>query len=79
MSNYKIAVVPGDGIGQEIVPEGLKVINAVAKKHNFNIETESFDWGAGYYLKNDKFLPANGLETLKSFDAVYFGAVGLHF
>lgn len=77
MSNYKIAVVPGDGIGQEIVPEGLKVIEAVAKKHNFTIETESFDWGAGYYLKNNKFLPDNGLEILKGFDAVYFGAVGL--
>ena len=41
MSNYKIAVVPGDGIGNEIVPEGLRVIEAVAKKHNFSIETET--------------------------------------
>lgn len=77
MSNYKIAVVPGDGIGNEIVPEGLRVIEAAAKKHNFSIETESFDWGAGYYQKNGKFLPDNGIETLKAFDAVYFGSVGL--
>ncbi len=74
---YKIAVVPGDGIGNEIVPEGLRVINAVAEKHDFSIETEEFSWGAGYYLKNNEFMPKNGLETLKNFDAVYFGSVGL--
>ncbi len=74
---YKIAVVPGDGIGNEIVPEGLRVINAVAEKHDFSIETEKFSWGAGYYLKNNEFMPKNGLETLKNFDAVYFGSVGL--
>jgi len=77
VKNYKIAVVPGDGIGNEIVPEGVRVLEAVAKKFNFGISTENFDWGAGYYLKNGKFLPENGLETLKDFDAVYFGAVGL--
>ncbi|RED49266.1 isocitrate/isopropylmalate dehydrogenase family protein [Seonamhaeicola aphaedonensis] len=74
---YKIAVVPGDGIGNEIVPEGLRVIDAVAEKHGFSIETESFGWGAGYYLKHNEFMPANGLETLKAFDAIYFGSVGL--
>ena len=77
MSNYKIAVVPGDGIGNEIVPEGLRVIEAVAKKHNFSIETETFDWGAGYYQKNNKFLPDDGIKKLETFDAVYFGSVGL--
>lgn len=77
MSNYKIAVVPGDGIGNEIVPEGLRVIEAVAKKHNFTIETEEFDWGAGYYQKHNQFLPDNGIDTLRAFDAVYFGSVGL--
>ncbi len=77
MSNYKIAVVPGDGIGKEIVPEGLRVIEAVAKKHNFSIETEEFGWGAGYYLEHNMFLPEDGLDTLKKFDAVYFGSVGL--
>jgi tartrate dehydrogenase/decarboxylase/D-malate dehydrogenase len=77
VSNYKIAVVPGDGIGNEIVPEGLRVIEAVAKKHKFSITTEEFGWGAGYYLENGKFLPEDGLETLKNFDAVYFGSVGL--
>ncbi|KAA1245127.1 isocitrate/isopropylmalate dehydrogenase family protein [Aquimarina sp. RZ0] len=77
MNTYNIAVVPGDGIGNEIVPEGIKVLEAVAKKHNFTITTEYFDWGAGYYLKNNKFLPENGLQTLQKFDAIYFGSVGL--
>jgi tartrate dehydrogenase/decarboxylase/D-malate dehydrogenase len=77
VKNYNIAVVPGDGIGNEIVPEGYRVLEAVAKKHNFNITSKSFDWGAGYYLKNGQFLPDNGLETLKEYDAVYFGSVGL--
>ena len=74
---YNIAVVPGDGIGNEIVPEGYRVLEAVAKKHNFELNSKTFDWGAGYYLKNNKFLPDDGLETLKEFDAVYFGSVGL--
>ncbi|WP_203256006.1 isocitrate/isopropylmalate dehydrogenase family protein [Hyunsoonleella ulvae] len=77
MSNYKIAVVPGDGIGNEIVPEGLRVIKAVAEKHNFSIDTEEFNWGAGYYQKHNKFLPDDGIDTLRAFDAVYFGSVGL--
>jgi len=77
VKDYKIAVVPGDGIGNEIVPEGVRVLKAVAKKHNFNLLTEYFDWGAGYYLKHGKFLPEDGLEKLKKFDAIYFGSVGL--
>lgn len=74
---HKIAVVPGDGIGNEIVPQGYRVLEAVAEKYNFKIASETFDWGAKHYLKEGKFLPENGLETLKNFDAVYFGSVGL--
>ncbi|MEO1448107.1 MAG: tartrate dehydrogenase [Bacteroidota bacterium] len=78
MSNtYRIAVVYGDGIGQEIVPAGVAVLKAAAVKHGFSIETEDFDWGAGYYLKHGTFMPEDGLEKLKQFDAIYFGAVGL--
>ncbi|GGZ73654.1 tartrate dehydrogenase [Algibacter mikhailovii] len=77
MKNYNIAVVPGDGIGNEIVPQGYRVLEAVAEKHGFSISSESFGWGAGYYLENGEFLPEDGLETLKKFDAVYFGSVGL--
>ncbi|TSE07382.1 tartrate dehydrogenase [Aquimarina algiphila] len=77
MNNYNIAVVPGDGIGNEIVPEGIKVLEVVAQKHGFTISTTHFDWGAGYYIKNGEFLPKDGLDTLKQFDAIYFGSVGL--
>lgn len=74
---YKIAVVNGDGIGNEIVPAGVSVLKAVANKYNFEIATEDFSWGAGYYVKHGEFMPKDGLETLKKFDAIYFGAVGL--
>lgn len=74
---YKIAVVNGDGIGNEIVPAGVSVLKAVAEKYKFTLETEDFSWGAGHYLKHGEFMPKDGLETLKKFDAIYFGAVGL--
>ncbi|MEO1011920.1 MAG: isocitrate/isopropylmalate family dehydrogenase [Bacteroidota bacterium] len=74
---YKIAVVNGDGIGNEIVPVGVSVLKAVAKKYGFGIRTTGFSWGAGHYLKYGEFMPKDGIETLKQFDAIYFGAVGL--
>lgn len=76
MSKYKIAVVNGDGVGHEIVPAGLAVLDAAAKKFGFTLEMESFPWGAGYYKEHGDFMPSDGLEILKKFDAVYFGAVG---
>ncbi|WP_400077558.1 tartrate dehydrogenase [Winogradskyella sp. R77965] len=74
---YKIAVVNGDGIGNEIVPAGVSVLQAAATKYNFEIETENFFWGAGHYLKHGIFMPEDGIDTIKKFDAIYFGAVGL--
>ncbi len=77
MTNYKIAVIPGDGIGKEIVPAGFKVLEKAASKFGFTLSPTSFDWGAGYYLKHGEFMPSSGLETLKGFDSVFFGSVGL--
>ncbi len=77
MSNYRIAAVPGDGIGHEIVPAGVKLLEEVAKVYNFKVEVSTFHWGAGYYLEHGKFLPDDGLDLLKKFDAIFFGAVGL--
>jgi tartrate dehydrogenase/decarboxylase / D-malate dehydrogenase len=77
MKKFKIAVVPGDGIGPEIVPAALKVVDAVGEKEGFRLEKKFFPWGAGNYLKQGEFMPANGLEILKSFDAILFGSVGL--
>ncbi len=77
MKTYKIAVVPGDGIGNEIVPAALQVLHKVADNHSFSLETKHFEWGAGYYKKHGRFMPENGLNTLKQFDAILFGSVGL--
>jgi tartrate dehydrogenase/decarboxylase/D-malate dehydrogenase len=74
---YRIAVVPGDGIGWEIVPVGVQVLQAAAERLGFEIATETFPYGAAYYKKTGKFLPDDALDTLKGFDAIYFGAVGL--
>lgn len=77
MKKYKIAVVPGDGIGLEIVPAALKVVDAAGQKPDFKCEKEFFPWGAGNYLRYGEFMPENGLEILKAFDAIFFGSVGL--
>ena len=75
-STYKIAVIPGDGTGPEVVDEGLKVLNAAAAKYNFGIETETFDWGGDRYLETGEVLPENAAEILKAFDTIYLGAIG---
>ncbi|MBK8503481.1 MAG: tartrate dehydrogenase [Saprospiraceae bacterium] len=77
MKAYKIAVINGDGIGHEIVPACMSVLAELSKKFSFKLEASSFEWGAGYYKQHGHFLPGNGLEVLKRFDAIYFGAVGL--
>ena len=74
---YRIAVVPGDGIGWEIVPVGVQVLQAAAERFGFELSTETFPYGAAYYKRTGKFLPDDALDTLKGFDAIYFGAVGL--
>jgi len=77
MSKYKIAVIPGDGIGSEIIPAGIAVLDAAAGKFGFELAYENFPYGAGYYKDTGEFMPDHALETLKCFDALYFGAVGL--
>ncbi|CAM3429071.1 isocitrate/isopropylmalate dehydrogenase family protein [Zobellia roscoffensis] len=74
---YKIAVVNGDGIGAEIVPAGVSVLDAVAEKFGFKLDKQEFPFGAGYFKEHGKFMSDDALETLKEFDAIYFGAVGL--
>ena len=74
---YRIAVIPGDGVGPEIVPAGIKVLDAAAGRFGFGLEYEEFPYGAGYYKKCGEFMPEDALEVLGEFDALYFGAVGL--
>ncbi|MBX8492412.1 tartrate dehydrogenase [Pseudomonas cichorii] len=75
--NYKIAVIPGDGIGKEVMPEGVRVMDAVAQKFGIGLQWDWFDFAsADYYLKHGKMMPDDWFETLKQYDAIYFGAVG---
>ncbi len=73
---YKIAVIPGDGTGPEVVAQGLRVLNAAASKYGFKYQTESFDFGGERYLATGEILPDSGVEDLKAFNAIYLGAIG---
>ena len=73
---YKIAVIGGDGTGPEVVAEGLKVLKAVAKKHNFEYQLEEFDFSGKRYLKTGELVSEKDIEKLWQFDAIYLGAVG---
>lgn len=74
---HKIAVIPGDGIGKEVMPEGIRVMEKIAAKHDIKIEWQWFDFAsAEYYQQHGKMLPDDWYATLKAFDAIYFGAVG---
>ena len=77
MKNYQIASIPGDGIGPEVVREGIKVLNAVAALDgNFRFSWTEFPWGCEYYLSHGKMMEEDGIEKLKPYDAIYLGAVG---
>lgn len=77
MSIKRIAVIAGDGIGKEVMPEGLRALKAVANKHALSLELTEFDWAhCDYYLEHGKMMPDDWFEQLKGFDAIYFGAVG---
>jgi len=76
MKNYKIAVIPGDGTGPEVVAEGLKVLKAASKKFNFSYNEEVFDYGGARYLKTGKTITDKELASLKKFDAIFLGAIG---
>jgi tartrate dehydrogenase/decarboxylase/D-malate dehydrogenase len=77
MRKHRIAAVPGDGIGPEVISAGLEVLQAVAGLDGgFGLETESFDWGSDRYRKLGRMMPQDGVDSLRGFDAIYFGAVG---
>lgn len=77
MKTYNIAAIPADGIGPEVIGAGLRVLDALQKRHeDFQFKVESFDWGSDYYKKHQRMMPEDGTDQLKDFDAIYFGAVG---
>jgi tartrate dehydrogenase/decarboxylase/D-malate dehydrogenase len=76
MKTYRIATIPGDGIGKEVVPEGIRVLDAVAARHGIRFQWDEFDWSCERYAATGAMMPADGLERIRNHDAIYFGAVG---
>ncbi|WP_225728177.1 MULTISPECIES: tartrate dehydrogenase [unclassified Nocardia] len=76
-TKHRIAVIPGDGIGKEVVPEGIRILRAAAAAYDFTVDIEYFDYAcADYYTAHGKMLPDGWFDELKRFDAIFFGAVG---
>lgn len=76
MKSYKLAFIPGDGVGPEVADETVKVLDACAQRFGFGIKVQTFDWDCDYYLKHGRMMPENALETLRGFDAIFLGSVG---
>jgi tartrate dehydrogenase/decarboxylase/D-malate dehydrogenase len=77
MRQHKIAAIPADGIGPEVIAAGIEVLRALeARSGQFRLTVEEFSWGSAYYRQHGRMMPADGLDRLKPFDAIYFGAVG---
>ena len=80
MKNYKIASIAGDGIGKEVLPESLKILKETAKKHQFKIQFDQFDFAScDYYQKHGKMLPDDWKEKIGSHDAIFFWRSGRSF
>ena len=76
--NPKIAVIPGDGIGKEVIPEGVRALEAANRKFGIAMEFDHFDFAScDYYLKHGKMLPDDWFDILMKYDAIFFGAVGM--
>jgi len=76
MAKHSIALIPGDGIGKEVIPEGVRVLEKVASRHQVDISWKEFDWSCEHYLKTGTMMPDDGIEQLAEHDAIYLGAVG---
>ena len=76
MSSYKIAVIPGDGIGKEVVPEGIRVLEAIGRRFEINFKWNEFPWSCETYKSSGRMMPEDGIEQLREYDAIFLGAVG---
>jgi tartrate dehydrogenase/decarboxylase/D-malate dehydrogenase len=76
MSKYKIAVIPGDGIGKEVVPEGMRVLEAAGQRFGLSFQWDEYPWSCEYYAGTGRMMPEDGLDTIRRHDAIFLGAVG---
>jgi tartrate dehydrogenase/decarboxylase/D-malate dehydrogenase len=76
LKTYRIASIPGDGIGNEVIPAGIEVIEKLCSLEGFSAQFTHFDWSSKRYLETGRYIPEGGLEELRKFDAIFFGAVG---
>ena len=76
MRTHRIAAIGGDGVGPEVIEAGLSVLSDLASREGFTLDVTRFDWGSDYYRRTGRMMPADGVEQLKGFDAIFFGAVG---
>jgi tartrate dehydrogenase/decarboxylase/D-malate dehydrogenase len=76
MPRYQIAVIEGDGIGKEVVPEGRRVLEAAARRFGFTLDWDDIDWNCEYYARHGRMMPEKGLSTIASHDAIFLGAIG---
>ncbi len=76
MAAHRIAVIAGDGIGKEVMPEGMRVVEAAARRFGVALAPTSFDWSCDYYAKHGKMMPDDWFAQLSAFEAIYYGAVG---
>ena len=76
MKNYRIAAIPGDGIGKEVVAAGTEVLDVLAKRDgSFTMSFDHFDWGSEYYKKHGVMMPADGRDQIKDHDAIYLSLI----
>src|SRR6266403_1931191 len=76
MKKHRIAVIPGDGIGKEVVPEGIRVLEAAGRKFGIEFQWDRFPWSCEYYKNNGRMMPEDGLAQIRRHDAIFLGAVG---
>ena len=76
MTRHRIAVIPGDGIGKEVVPEGVKVLEAAGRRFDIDFDWQFYPWSCETFAQTGRMMPAEGIEQLKAHDAIYLGAVG---
>src|SRR5216683_5023897 len=76
MKTFSVAVIAGDGIGKEVIPEGIRVLEAAGKRFGFQLKWREFDWSCETYVKTGKMMPPDGLQQLRPFDAIFLGAIG---